>query len=399
VDRHPGDCKDRWTLHLQYGDKKETGPWSTDEEDKLLAAVKECISIIKKDNQDSAKDREYIESMISWKVVAEKLGLTRSTKSCREKYDKIKNRSAKYEHMEPPEAEPKEVSTKRARGEAAVKQFEIGDFYDVFTEIHESFDDVTKVFNDEIVVVYSVTSAKHPASRFNLMTRDSAIRRVALETALKEWKIDSKKFKRRLEKAETIPAQAKVLARLLEKQYAGRLHAMARTFRVDLIGKDADEIMRMKKERSEKWYAAREARANGAFGQASAKPAHTKSKPSSMSKEFVEDSSDDEADVLRDPESSGDDADQERANAKQSDAKPADFDDEDEQDIEGDQDENESMDEAPATQVAPHEKDDAKLPPSATTARFAEGLTGTANLAPSDFLKRCRKAGRVRDGK
>ncbi|SMQ51883.1 unnamed protein product [Zymoseptoria tritici ST99CH_3D7] len=466
VDRHPGDCKDRWTLHLQYGDKRETGPWSKDEEQKLMLAVKECISTIKKTSPDRANDREYLESMISWKVVSEKLGLARSTKTCREKFEKMKKRREQAKARQADEK--KEFSKKYAAGVKAVEKFEIGDFYDVFTEIHESFEDVDKEYHNQINVVYSVTAMKNPASRFNLTARSKAIRRVALETALKDWKIDSKKFKRRLDQAETPPAQAKVLARWIEKQYKGRLHAMARTYMTDYIGKDVYEIINMKKERKWKYRKDLAKRAKTKGGQAKSKI---------LSKELVEDSSDDEylmrrpeeGDVNRDPDSSGDDvpplsppirewrpsvepaapdapvppdADtevdeddedpegdfkrildsdvEEKTHKSSSEVEDEDEDEDDDEDDDEEEGEGEgdgeseenvvpfakqepksddadvNMDEIPASQVTPPAaKHDAKPLPSPTTRRLSHALSGTPKLAPKDFSKRCRKAGRA----
>lgn len=284
VGRTAQDCKDRWTKHLQFN--KKTGPWSRDEEDGLIAAVEHAINTIKNDkstNPELATDRAALEDAVSWRGIATALGNTRNDKQCREKWAKLKLRENKASadiSRQPSrtraEDEPP-VYKKINAAKRKVRSFEIGDFYDIFVEIHTSFDDTHQRYHGEENIIWSIVSQKNRGSRFSLSSKGGMLRRVALEHALQEWKIDSKKVRRKLEKSETLPAKAKVLAKLLEKSYAGRLNSMSRTFLPEMIGKSEDEILRFKADKKK------------------SRAARTKTKkPKVQSKEFVDEIDDEE---------------------------------------------------------------------------------------------------------
>ncbi|GIZ48738.1 hypothetical protein CKM354_001178800 [Cercospora kikuchii] len=260
VGRTAQDCKDRWRNHFESA-HKVLGPWTIEEEEQLLAAVEECIDVIKKEQRDDRallRDRERLEALINWKVVSDKLEGKRTTKRCREKYFKLRASQAKAKNNDvswstTQRARDDDNPSKVAQAKRALNEFEIGDYYDVFVEIHSSFDDPHQHFRDEKNVVWSIVSSKNMHSRFSLFSYASPLRRVALEHAIENWPINSAKIKRRLEKVDTIPAKALVLARWVEKNNAGKLDAITRTFRTELIGKTKEEIDVIRKARKKKF--------------------------------------------------------------------------------------------------------------------------------------------------
>lgn len=263
VGRSAADCKDRWLKQLQFGDSRATGPWSQKEENKLLEVVEECIETIKTEKHEDKvmlNDPERLESMISWRVVSDKVAGGRSAKQCREKYAKIKTRHRKEDVQESTKASVKKSSEdeikKHKQAKKALESFEIGDYYDVFVEVHTAFTDHSAEFHDERNVLWSIVAQKNPASRFNVVWIGGTLRRLAIEKALTEWPINSKKIKRKIDQAQAIPAKAFQLAKLVEKRCAGDTESLPRTFKPELVGKTAAELamikMGNKKERATK---------------------------------------------------------------------------------------------------------------------------------------------------
>ncbi|KAF2213545.1 hypothetical protein CERZMDRAFT_96378 [Cercospora zeae-maydis SCOH1-5] len=260
VGRTAPDCNDRWRNHLE-SDQFVVGPWTVEEEEQLLAAVEECIDEIKKENRDDRaflRDRERLEAMINWRVVADKLEGKRTTKRCREKYFKLRASQAKAKNQDVPRSTAQRArddaeSAKVVQARRALNNFEIGDYYDVFVEIHSSFEDPHQHFRDEKHVLWSIVSAKNMHSRFSLSSYPSTLRRVALEHAIANWPAANARIKRRLESVDAIPAKALVLARWVEKTNAGKLDAITRTYQTQLIGKTKDEIEAIRKAHKEKY--------------------------------------------------------------------------------------------------------------------------------------------------
>lgn len=290
VGRTAADCKDRWTLHLQYC--KTTGAWTQDEEAALIVAVERAIDTIKNDSATKpavAADSTAIENALSWKLIAKDLDNTRTNRQCREKWNNLKLREARGEVKPGGRSLPHDRVEMTARKKAAkhvVRRFELGDFYDILCEIHTSFPDTSSRFYNEENTIWSTISLKNPASRFNLAWNSGHIRRTALNHAVQEWNIDSKKVRRRLEKSETPQAKAKVLAELLEKSYAGRTHSMARNFMPELVGKTKEEILQCKSDKKRAF--ADKMRAKQDSASAGQKASRYRSK------EFVNDETDEE---------------------------------------------------------------------------------------------------------
>lgn len=278
VDRSAADCKDRWRKHLQYDDRA-IGPWSQQEEDALRSAVAECTAKIKEsypDDKTSVHSQDPLDTMVAWKTVSEKLDGRRSSKQCREKYEKLKMREQKSGKASPRYKSPGEDSRNMQTARKTVENFELGDYYDVLTEIHTSFPTHDVHFADETNVLWSIIAQSNPASRFNVVANGSALRRAAMQRATEQWSQDSKKLCRKLERTRSVPAKALLLAKWVEKCIAGRRpEALPRKFMPELIGKTKDELAEVKRARQVKY----------------GRPTRE-----AMSKDFVVSDSDDEGD-------------------------------------------------------------------------------------------------------
>ncbi|EME81533.1 uncharacterized protein MYCFIDRAFT_176821 [Pseudocercospora fijiensis CIRAD86] len=271
VGRTGADCRDRWRLQLQH-ENAVTGPWTVDEEEELLAAVEECIDAIKTSITDTStsNNRDRLEALLNWTVVAQKLHGKRTGKRCHEKYGKLKTRRAKNEAalmglgassttrvnqhtISGPSEDKKEAEKMRLARNTVTKSFEIGDYYDAFVEIHTAFKDHDRKFHDEKNVLWSIVSSKNMQSRFSVFCAPSALRRAAFEDAMEQWVAKEPKLKRKLEKARTIPAKALVLAAWLEKTYGNKLKNLTRKYRPELIGASKEELDKVKKDRRVKY--------------------------------------------------------------------------------------------------------------------------------------------------
>ncbi|KXS99014.1 hypothetical protein AC578_6172 [Pseudocercospora eumusae] len=271
VGRTGADCRDRWRAQFQH-ENAVTGPWTMDEEEELLDAVEECIDAIKTSINDPgiARNRDRLEALLNWTVVAQKLHGKRTGRRCHEKYVKLKMRKAKdeaasmglgpnsttpvnqYTICEPSEDKKDAEKMKLARN-TVTKSFEIGDYYDAFVEIHSAFKDHDRKFHDEKNVLWSIVSSKNMQSRFSLFSAPSALRRAAFEDAMDKWPGNEPKLKRKLDKAGTIPAKALVLATWLEKTCGKKLKNLTRKYRPELIGASKEELDKVKKDRSVKY--------------------------------------------------------------------------------------------------------------------------------------------------
>ncbi|KAF2173610.1 hypothetical protein M409DRAFT_15888 [Zasmidium cellare ATCC 36951] len=423
VDRSAGDCKDRWVKHIQFGDDKATGPWSQKEEIKLLEAVEECIETIKKErSKDRAmlKDRERLESMINWQTVSDKVAGGRSSKRCREKFEKLKAREQKGEPVVAAEQESTSASANDAAKEASKEKgakkllegFEIGDYYDVFAEVHTAFKDHSAHFHDERNVLWSIVAQKNQASRFNTTWLGGALRRVAVETALKDWPINSKKIKRKIEQAETIPAKALQLAKLVEKRCADDTASLPRTFKPELIGKTAAEIvmlkMASKKQQSKKEDLSKEIVSDSEAEEDGDVLQESKATEEEQEQEVPETSEDElispENDIRRDPSPTRENEQDEDEAAPESDGSVYE-EKEDHEEDEDDASDNDAAQVVPEPQAeepepkrfrrprVPKREDD--IPVSSINSRVGMDSTqASPSLSPEAFLQRCRTAGK-----
>lgn len=293
VDRSGQSCRDRWRDHVQYGDKQVTGPWSRDEEDRLVGAVKKCVETIRKDalkqrDMALAEDRERMEGMIDWGTVSKAMDGQRSRRRCREKWQNLKRRNPDVDagrqadlSATAPKPAAFDGQTKKQKAvESKFKQFQYGDFYDVLVEIHTAIDDHSKVFGEESTL-WSIIATKNKGSRFS-----GALRRRAYYAALENY-VNGKKVGR----ATTVAAKAKAMVLSMDK--------WAETHGRDVFVKGYDPIADKEKKDAEKEdaamrKAARQSAGGAADGQrASRRKSGAKAK---KSEEYVgDDSSDDEA--------------------------------------------------------------------------------------------------------
>ncbi|CAK4033163.1 RNA polymerase I termination factor [Lecanosticta acicola] len=269
MERTADDCKDHWRKVLS---KTNIGPWSEEEEHALMARVEEAIGKIKheyREDEELVNDTGRLESLVSWTRIAETLGNKRTMKQCREKYNKLKSRTAKVDSVvqsqptqdeaevggvEESEDEASKKKTKRSKlneANAHLNKFELGDYYDVFVEIHTTFPDPNAHYSSEDII-WSMVPWKNQGSRFSMSYLGGALRKAAFENACRHWPDESKKIKRKLERAETIPAKALALTKIIEKRTGkDQMGALPRLYEPELVGKSSDEILRIKKERKE----------------------------------------------------------------------------------------------------------------------------------------------------
>jgi len=215
VDRIPNDCRDRYRNIVQYGENLVNGPWSQEEEERLMTTVEASIDLIKKKSKNDAalvNDRALLEEMVSWNAVAAKID-GRSRKRCLEKWQQLKRRgtvcaisSAVTSAPAPAPAAsmPFDGQSKKMRAiEAKFKTFEHGDYYDALCEIYTAIDDHAKVFHSDSTF-WSVVAIANPGSKFN-----SALRRRVFHEILEGW---GWKDKRTVRQAQTTAAKADAMA-------------------------------------------------------------------------------------------------------------------------------------------------------------------------------------------
>lgn len=265
VDRTADDCRDRWNKVLS---KHTIGPWSTEEESALMKSVQGAIDKIKKEyrkDQALLNDQSRLEALVSWTRIAEDLGGQRSMKQCREKYHKLQTRKTRPDsavgmqdghtgHTAAVSGNSREDpdTTARTKMRDAIRHlnnFELGDYYDVFVEIHRTFPDHSVHFSSDDII-WSMVPWKNPGSRFSMAYYGGALRKAAFENAIRTWPNDSKKIRRKLEQAETVPAKALALANIIKKKVgAEKLDDLPRTYEPELVGKTSEEILQIKRER------------------------------------------------------------------------------------------------------------------------------------------------------
>jgi hypothetical protein len=223
VGRTGSDCKDRWKNTVSIQDTMQLGPWSQEETVALIKAVDQSVKELKKANKENkGLSRAELERMLSWAEVAKKLGGTRSAKRCNEKWQKIKREGGSARQSVPaqPLADGLEFATssKKLRAiEKAYNQCDIGDLYDILTEIHTALPDPNQQFDHESTM-WAIVAMKNPGSRFN-----SAMRRRGLHDAADVYKAE-------VAEQSTISGRAKALAEYLEGQWGTEALAEKRAF-------------------------------------------------------------------------------------------------------------------------------------------------------------------------
>ena len=214
VGRTAADCKDRWKNYVSNGDTLQVGPWSQEEAVALAAAVDETIEELQKaDTGNKTLSRDELERMISWDAVSKKLNRTRSAKRCNMKWQKLKkHKSGSRASAQPvatgvlsPTTGKISTSKKLRRIEQLYNQCDVGDLYDILTEIYTAVPD-SKHYDRESTL-WAIIATKNQGSRFK-----SAMRRRGLYDA-------AEVYKNEVGKQPTIAATAKALADYLEEQW------------------------------------------------------------------------------------------------------------------------------------------------------------------------------------
>ena len=223
VGRTGADCKDRWKNTVSIQDTMQLGPWSQEETVALIKAVDQSIKELKKANMDTkGLGRAELERMLSWAEVAKRLGGTRSAKRCNEKWQKIKRDETTGRPSMPaqPLADGLDFATsskKLRKIEKAYNQCDIGDLYDILTEIHTALPNPNQHFDHESTM-WAIVASKNPGSRFS-----SAMRRRGLHDAADVYKAE-------VAEEPTISGRAKALAEYLEGQWGRGVLAEKRAY-------------------------------------------------------------------------------------------------------------------------------------------------------------------------
>lgn len=225
LDRRPMDCESRWKNHVQYGGALVTGPWSAEEEARLVLAVQDCIEQMKRSGAKS--DDDMLESSVSWMMVSEKLDRKRSAKRCREKWKMLKQRSGGVKAVIASATEqPSSSLTNNATSAKEEKKytkdeltalrkldcFQPGDYFDVLTEIHTALPDPTAVFHHSETTLWSIVAQKNPDSRFT-----SVLRRMAFKAALDHYGTKVGGVKNVIGRDGTVAEQAKAMCGSLSR--------------------------------------------------------------------------------------------------------------------------------------------------------------------------------------
>lgn len=223
VGRTASDCKDRWKNTVSIQDTMQIGPWSQEETSSLINAVDTCIrELLKAKKEYKGLDRAELERMLSWAEVAKKLGGTRSAKRCNEKWNKLKReersgRASISAQPLPTGVEGGPSSKKLRLCQKSYNECDVGDLYDMLTEIHTALPDPEQHFDHESTL-WAIVSTKNPGSRFK-----SAMRRRGFHDACRVYEED-------VPEMPTIAGKAKALADHIEREWGVEALAEKRAF-------------------------------------------------------------------------------------------------------------------------------------------------------------------------
>ncbi|KAF2862263.1 hypothetical protein K470DRAFT_18470 [Piedraia hortae CBS 480.64] len=200
VERDPQSCRDRWRHISGKGENAETGPWSVDEENELLEAVDDTLKKVRSEAGARNKD---LEKSIDWKTVSAKMNGKRNAKHCRDKYVLLKKVHSQSGLSVSEPTTPVVPSKKQRPLTAILPSLQLGDIFDILTEIHTAVDS-NKTYRNESTV-WSIVSQRTSQSRF-----DSRLRRRVFYEELEK---SQDKLPRSIK---TIPGKAMLLASLIE---------------------------------------------------------------------------------------------------------------------------------------------------------------------------------------
>lgn len=238
VGRTGADCKDRWKNYVSNEGTLQVGPWSQEETAALTDAVNDTIKELQKaDSKNKTLSRNELERMISWDAVSKRLDRTRSAKRCGEKWQKIKRDQGSLHTSAQPLATGLvsqatgilSTSKKLRLAESKYNQCDVGDLYDILTEIHTAIPDHSKHYDHESTL-WAIVATKNQGSRFN-----SAMRRRGLHDA-------AEVYKNEIGAQPTIAATAKALAEYLEGQWGHEALEEKRSFGPESKFKSSEQV-------------------------------------------------------------------------------------------------------------------------------------------------------------
>lgn len=104
LNRHPEDVRDRWRNYIICGENLKKAAWTEDEEQKLRAAVEECLEDIRRarDEKAAIMSRSQLSTqpgidLVDWQTISSRLGRTRSRLQCISKWKQLQEREATYD--------------------------------------------------------------------------------------------------------------------------------------------------------------------------------------------------------------------------------------------------------------------------------------------------------------
>ncbi|KAK3984248.1 hypothetical protein QBC44DRAFT_337331 [Cladorrhinum sp. PSN332] len=91
VNRHPDDVRDRWRNYVVCRDTANTDQWSVEEEEKLKEVYQNALQKIQDKLDEEGNTGLNAEDLVSWQVVSDDMGRTRSRLQCQEKWKRLKD--------------------------------------------------------------------------------------------------------------------------------------------------------------------------------------------------------------------------------------------------------------------------------------------------------------------
>ncbi|KAI9815164.1 MAG: RNA polymerase I enhancer binding protein [Thelocarpon impressellum] len=150
------DCRDRYRNYIVCGDKRTVGEWTPGEEETLTTAVNECIELMREEASSKAAgavapaeadgEEPDWKKLISWSVVSDKMGKTRSRLQCQYKWKKLQARQKEAEAPQESENAPEtgagkeeaQVTWRTKKARQNIETWLPGDYYVLVKAIQDS---------------------------------------------------------------------------------------------------------------------------------------------------------------------------------------------------------------------------------------------------------------------
>ncbi|KAK4457487.1 hypothetical protein QBC42DRAFT_144505, partial [Cladorrhinum samala] len=89
INRHPDDVRDRYRNYLICRETAKQDYWTVEEEEQLTAAVEKAIKKIQENLDREGKRDVTAEELVSWGLISDEMGRTRSRLQCQEKWKRL----------------------------------------------------------------------------------------------------------------------------------------------------------------------------------------------------------------------------------------------------------------------------------------------------------------------